>query len=81
MLGATFQGLGSCWMGAIDRKKIQQLLQIPKIYEVIHVISLGFPDEESQIELFSGDYKYWKDENGKMHVPKVSIGENIVKKF
>lgn len=79
LLGAVFHGLGACWMGAIDRKKIQKTLDIPKQYEIKHVISLGHPAEESIMEPYEGSCKYWKDEEGKMHVPKRSLDDVIFK--
>jgi len=79
LLGATSFGLGSCWMGAIARNNIQKLLNIPLNYEVEYVISLGFPDEESEIEDYKDSFKYWKDKNGKMHVPKRKLNDIIYK--
>ncbi len=77
LLGATSHGLGACWMGAIEKDKIRTLLEVPDFYEVKFVISLGFPDEKSVIEPFQGDFKYWKDEEGTMHVPKKSVKQSI----
>ncbi|MBD3352489.1 MAG: nitroreductase [Candidatus Lokiarchaeota archaeon] len=79
LLGAANEGLGACWMGAIDRKKIRKLLEIPKKYKIEHVISIGYPDETSQIESFDGTFKYWKDDAGNMHVPKRSLEDIILR--
>ncbi|MFX0099116.1 MAG: nitroreductase family protein [Candidatus Hodarchaeota archaeon] len=79
LLGAANVGLGTCWMGAIDRKKIHSLLDIPKSHEVKHVISIGYPDEESVMEEYKDSFKYWKDDSGKMHVPKRSLDDVILK--
>ncbi|TXT64139.1 MAG: NADPH-flavin oxidoreductase [Promethearchaeota archaeon] len=79
LLGATDEGLGACWMGSIERDKLRIEFSIPEKYEITHVISLGYPDEKSKIEPFKGSYKYWKDENGLMHVPKISVEELIFK--
>nr|MDO8085259.1 nitroreductase family protein [Candidatus Sigynarchaeum springense] len=81
LLGAVTLGLGACWMGAIDRGKIHKLLGLPTSHEVGYVISLGYPDEESVMEKYQGDFKYWKDDSGKMHVPKRSLDEIIFKLF
>jgi nitroreductase len=80
LLGATNWGLGTCWQGAIDRPKIHKLLDLDSSIEVKYVISIGYPDEQSQVEDFNGDFKYWKSEDGKMHVPKKSL-EKIIKKI
>ena len=79
LLGITNFSLGACWQGAIDRPAIHSLLELPNHIEVKYVVSIGYPDEESQIEEFSGDFKYWKTDDGKMHVPKKSL-ENIIRK-
>jgi len=79
VLGATNYGLGCCWMGAIDRNRIQSLLNLPSHHEVLYIISIGYPDEQSQLEPFQGDFKYWKTEDGRMHVPKKSLDEVILK--
>jgi len=77
LLGALNYGLGSCWMGSIDRKKIRALFKIPNNYEIKNVISVGYPDEESNIEPYNGSFKYWKDKNKAMHVPKKKL-EDII---
>lgn len=81
LLGAINFGLGCCWMGAIDRDKIRELFNIPEYFEITHVISLGYPDEESIMEPYEGSFDYWKDEKGLMHVPKKEINEIIYKIF
>lgn len=79
LLGAISYGIGSCWMGSIKGSKIKTLLEIPENYEIKHVISLGYPDEGSVVEPFEGSFKYWKDEQGNMHVPKRALNDVIVK--
>jgi nitroreductase len=78
LLGAVSFGLGCCWMGNINAKKIRTLLEIPEHYELKHIISLGYPDEASKIEPFEGSYKYWKEGN-EMHVPKRELDDIILK--
>ncbi|MFX1425461.1 MAG: nitroreductase family protein [Promethearchaeota archaeon] len=81
LLGAISLGIGSCWMGAINFRKIRELFEIPDHYDIKQVISLGFPDEESVMEPFKDSYTYWKDSDGKMHVPKRSLDDIILKKY
>ncbi|MFW9952899.1 MAG: nitroreductase family protein [Candidatus Thorarchaeota archaeon] len=78
LLGALNYGVGSCWMGSIDRDKIRELFKIPEQYLIKYVISLGYPDEESVTEPFNGSFKYWKEENT-MHIPKRDLDEIIFK--
>ena len=79
LLGAMEYGLGSCWMGSVNRKKAAEVCKLPKNYKIISVISLGYPDEKSSIEPFKGSFKYWKDEGGNMHVPKKGLNDIIFK--
>ncbi len=79
LLGATNFGIGCCWMGAIDRDGIRELLKIPKNYEITHVVSLGYPDEESTMESYEDSFNYWKDNKGNMHVPKRDLDDIILK--
>jgi nitroreductase len=78
LLGAVNFGLGACWMGSINHNKIKSLLKVPDHYEIVHVISLGYPDQKSVMEPFKGDFQYWKDDNG-MHVPKRDLKDIIFK--
>ena len=66
-------------MGAINFRKIKELFEIPDFYIIKQVISLGYPDEDSTIEPFSDSFKYWKDEEGNMHVPKRALDDVIFK--
>ncbi len=78
LLGAVSFGIGTCWMGSIKGKDIRVLLDIPDFYEIKHVISLGYPDEESFMEPYEDSYKYWKVGN-EMHVPKRKLDDIILK--
>ncbi|MCM8818820.1 MAG: nitroreductase family protein [Candidatus Omnitrophica bacterium] len=70
LLSAIYEGIGTCWIGSVNREKLREILKIPENYEIDTIVALGYPDEESHIEEFSGSVKYWKDEKGVMHVPK-----------
>jgi nitroreductase len=78
LLGAVKYGIGSCWMGNINASKLRDFFKIEDFYEIKHVISLGYPDEVSNMEEFKGSFKYWKNKTG-MHVPKRSLKEIILK--
>ena len=79
LLGAVHFGLGCCWMGNINAKKIRELFEIPDYYDIKHVISLGYPDELAIIEPYKGSFNYWKDEEGTIHVPKKDLNDIIFK--
>ncbi|MFX0020828.1 MAG: nitroreductase family protein [Candidatus Hermodarchaeota archaeon] len=81
LLGAVNYGIGSCWMGSIKKIKIRKLLEIPDYYEIKHVISLGYSDEESIIETYQDSFNYWKTSDGQIHVPKRTLDDIIFKIF
>jgi nitroreductase len=78
LLGAVKYSIGTCWMGNINVSKIRKLFKIEDFYAIKHVISLGYPDEVSNVEEFKGTFSYWKDGKG-MHVPKRSLQDIILK--
>jgi len=45
MLAAWGEGIGSCWVGGIDRPKVKELLGIPEETELITVVPFGYPTE------------------------------------
>lgn len=45
ILAATDAGLGSCWVGWLEREEIKLLLNIPQDREVPVIIPIGYADE------------------------------------
>lgn len=45
MLQAAVLGLGTCWIGGLDRKAIGDVLKLPEHLEMVGLLTLGFPDE------------------------------------
>ncbi len=73
------EGLGSCILGAVNREKLREILNVPNSLDIILVVALGHPAENPVAdEIKNGDIKYWLDENGVLHVPKRDL-EHIVK--
>jgi nitroreductase len=46
MLQAKALGLGSCWIGALDRKAIAGILKMPDRMEIVGLLTVGFPAED-----------------------------------
>jgi nitroreductase len=44
-LAAWNEGLGTCWIGAIDRDKVKEMLDIPKNFYVLTILPFGYPEE------------------------------------
>ncbi len=75
-LAATASGLGACWIGALDRKQIRELLQIPEHLTVLDIIALGYPAQESEaVPIQQNDVKYYLNEADILQVPKRSLEE------
>ncbi len=67
---AWMYGVGSCIMGAIDRKAIKELLDLSEEKILHSVIAFGYPKFKSYITEFEGDTKYFLDADGNTCVPK-----------
>ncbi len=80
LLGATERGLGGCIIGSIHADRLREVLDIAPHYEVLLVVALGKPKETVVLEAIGpdGDIKYWRDEEGRHHVPKRALDDIIV---
>lgn len=43
---ATAEGLGACWIAAIDPARVKEILGIPGHIEVVALIAIGYPEKE-----------------------------------
>ncbi len=77
-LTAWEDGVGTCWMGAIDREKIREVLSIPEQYVINTVVALGYMAEHPVAEDIQGSVKYYQDGQGVLHVPKRTLKEVLV---
>ena len=48
MFEAYSLGLGSTWVGAFDPMKVREVYDIPKNYEIVSILPVGYPSEESR---------------------------------
>jgi nitroreductase len=48
-LAAVDLGLGSCWIGLFDEKKVKEILKIPEEIRVVELMPLGYPTDPSVI--------------------------------
>ena len=78
LLGAWEMGIGTCWMGAIDRPQISELLKLSEKFSLLYIIALGYADEESRESKYCGSPKYFYDESGTLNVPKLSLDDIIL---
>ncbi len=70
-LAATDKGLGSCWIGAFNKFKINEILGLSGEF-CLFLIALGVPAEAPVMERVSlgQSVKYYLDSDNVMHVPK-----------
>jgi nitroreductase len=80
LLGATERGLGGCMIASVQKERLREALEIPSRYEILLVIALGKPKETVIIEPLGpdGDIKYWRDDEGRHHVPKRALDDIII---
>ncbi len=48
MLQAHALGLGTCWLGGIDRAALAAILRLPEGWEVVGLLTVGFPAEQPE---------------------------------
>lgn len=70
LLAAWSKDVGSCWLGAIDRLKLLEILNINEKYQIDSVIALGKPAETPVLEDAKEHTKYYLDDKDVLHVPK-----------
>jgi nitroreductase len=73
ILVALEDGVGSCALLNVDWDKLRAICSVSDSYEISLLIALGYPDESPVEEPFQGSVRYWKDENGVLHVPKKKL--------
>jgi nitroreductase len=80
LLGAVEAGFGGCMIHSVNRKKLQEILNLTDQFEILYVLALGKPNETVLLEeMKDGNMKYWRDENQVHHVPKRSLEEIIIR--
>jgi len=49
VLAATALGMGTCWIGRFNQEDIRKMLRLPEKFEVVALISLGYPGKKLDI--------------------------------
>lgn len=86
LLGAREKGLAGCMIGAVNRRKLRKILNIPPKYKILLVLAIGKPKEKVKVEVVDSDspsstvnnIKYWRDGKGVHHVPKRKLIDIIL---
>lgn len=72
-------GLGTCWLGALDRAGIKKSLGIDEKLDVTYLLAVGYPAQSGEVFDIQDSVKYCFDEDGNSHVPKRPLSEVIIK--
>jgi len=82
VLAAEAEGIGSCILLNVDKKKIRKIIKVPEDFQIDSVIALGYKSEKSVVEDYVDSVEYWRDEKQVLHVPKKKLGDVMhVNKF
>lgn len=78
ILTALDDGVGACWMGAIDRLEISKILKLSQNLTLSCVVALGFSAETPmEVEISENNVKYFL-ENDTLCVPKRTMEEVLL---
>jgi len=81
LIGAAEKGIGGCMIGSFKKNDLRTALGIPERYAPLLVLALGYPAEE--VILTSpgpdGSVKYYRDAEGRHHVPKRKLADCIIR--
>ncbi len=79
LLGAVDKGLGGCIIASVNKKMVEQQLQLPDHLKVVLVIAIGYPVEKVVVDDLhpGGSIEYWRDSAQVHHVPKRPLSELI----
>jgi len=48
VVAAWAMGIGSCWVGDFSEEKVKKLLNIPESWNIVALVSFGYPAEKPQ---------------------------------
>jgi hypothetical protein len=61
----------------VDREQVSASLGVPAGYLIDSVIALGYPAESPVTEDLEDSIEYWKDDEGRLHVPKRKLAHVV----
>ncbi len=70
ILVALEEGVGTCWIASINRRPVMDALNVPNDYEIDSLLALGYPAEEPKAFDLDESVKYFRDDEGRLYVPK-----------
>ena len=72
---AVNRGLGCCWIGALQREKLAEVLQLPLNQKLLYLVAVGYPAETPCHEDAASPEQvgYYLDDQDQLHVPKLTV--------
>lgn len=79
MLAAMEMGIASCWLGAINRTEIKEVLSLGEQYELVYMLALGYPAQKSKaVPMLGESLKYFMGDDNVLNVPKRSLEDILL---
>lgn len=78
MLGAVEEGLATCWLGAINRDAISEILNLPQSLQLLYLLAVGYPAQTSRAIDITDSVKYFEDSSGAINVPKRKLEDILL---
>lgn len=78
LLAAKEAGLEGCCLGIGEKDAVRQILGLDETLYPICAIALGYGAQESAEAPYEGNFHYFRDDTGKVHVPKRSLDEVLI---
>ncbi len=80
ILSALCDGVGACWIGAVDYEKAEELLGLDENIKLLSIIALGYPAEEpKEVAVQDDSIRYYLNGEHTLCVPKRSTDEVLIK--
>lgn len=78
-ISATELSIDSCWLGAINRDELKKILNIPKQFDIMYILGLGYGVQKSMVvDMKNNDHKYYINSDEMMIVPKRTLDDIII---
>ncbi len=76
-LAAEELGLSTCWLGAIKRDEIKELLGLGEKYSLLYLVAVGYSEQKADYTDATDDIKYFMEKDV-LTVPKRTLSEILV---
>ncbi|MFW5931959.1 MAG: nitroreductase family protein [Desulfohalobiaceae bacterium] len=83
LLAAREKGYGGCMLGAVNRRRLAEVLDLEEQYKILLVLALGRPAEEIILEEVGPEQNldYYRDGQDVHHVPKRRLQDVVLASY